>query len=69
MRMRMLLDRVMLLCFSSKQLKHFSILYQSCDARGYLSKTICFSMLCRDWWFLYLCVARELFRANFSSPF
>ncbi len=60
----MLLGRAMLLCFSSKQLKHFSIPYQSCDARGYLSKTICFSMLCRDQSFLYLRVARELFPAN-----
>ena len=62
---RMLMGRMMLFFFSSIPSICFSILYQSCNTRGYLSKTICFSVLAGICWFLYLWVARELFRANF----
>ncbi len=42
---RMLLSRMMLFFLSSIPSICFSILCQSCNTRGYLSKTICFSVL------------------------
>ena len=42
---RTLMGRMMLFFFSSIPSICFSILYQSCNTRGYLSKTICFSVL------------------------